>query len=392
MKKKIVTCSTIALCIVSLLYLSVLAGAVNSYCAAGPYGSSTSPTRKSSIDYAHTNLDDFYTSSYDQHKKEKYGVEKGDFLMDFQKYQPQHFLFFGDGIKNGNGRFGQIIKTHTDSHFPDERIWASNWGWWFGLHNDEKNINYYSPAPFSVIFYQSCGSFRQADSPNHMSANANDIGGFIFIGMWGNKATNGDGMRMIEGYFEKITDGKKSYRDAYKGGKAEMGKDRIKRAHPRFWCKSVGGMWHSPRYDIYTNIDSTHKDTSSSDIISKGNSKSLLYSRNFKGTTNGAYVVFHGFLNSDETDLNAQGSITIQIKRWNGSNWVLISTRSTTTWNVKNHDYDDTYYGGSDICSVYIRPSDITDYLLITASFNSNDQNTDEIQINRMELMEIGSK
>ena len=354
--------------------------AVNSFCVTSPSYTNGHNNQKAAIDEAHDELNDFYTEG--EHQKANTGRTKANTLMTIQKYQPQNYIFCGHGCVDSNSKEGgRTISSgigNNGEYLSAQAIMQIT-------KNAHKSGLEYSKAPLSVILYMACSSADdQSNKDNFCDAFMTNMSAWMYIGMK-SSLDLGDAKRFIFDYSDKITDGKRSYKRAME----ESVDFTFSFFELNYWYKIGGDLDHNARDDKYRSIDRV--EDHEGETIENGGYKYMTYNRNFEGTTNGGYFVFHGVLDNDPEDDEIKADITISIYRGTESADVLVST--DTYYGLMNNNYPGcTIYGGSDICTRMIPASTMntvsTSYLKIIVKFERG--TAESIYIDRFELMEVG--
>lgn len=390
-----ISTTSLAIAMISIFILSTFVSAVNSFSFTGPDDDGGFNVYfKGGAKHANDELNDYYNGEYDHFRKDINGLNPWKCIKEFQYYQPQWYVFTGHGVKNVQGEFGQEVRVR--SNMPDTLDAA----WWSlpnsGIQNDEKNTYAYPPGPFSTIIYYSCKSGVFDAWPDTIyKAAAGELGAWIFIGNLG-KPSAIQCKEFIHQFTDRCTDGTKSYRDAFKSAKNKIGTKGVNQGKPYMMGRSGWEYGHTTRYDKYRTLNHAHS-ADTDEVIDKGDSASVIFYRRKQFNTNGAFVVFHGIVNDDLSDTTNIGEIEMNIQYWSSgfNKWVNIQTRHTTVWDIKNHGTA-PHMGGSDICSVYVNRQDLLfrvtnyGYLKATVTFTSNDPETDDLRITRLEVMEMG--
>ncbi len=374
--------------LVVLLLLAVVApavDAVNSICTTGDYDEEKHSTHKKAINYAKDKINDFYNTNGQVHEDFPNGIEADKFLMHFQKYQPQTVIISSHG-KSG----AYIYLGHDDREYITPGYIMNNI-----YHGDGDNPGWqHAAAPFSAIVSASCDSAKDRDGAyDFMDAFSGHLYAWIFIGSpKANLVINH--REFIEEYSYEITYGKSSYKRAWEEGvKAVTCWDSNVFKMRIVYQKDCTDKDHDSWYDKYRSI---YRNENAGCTLTYEDKLELSFTRSFPYTSNGGYIVFHGVINNDETDWTSTAKIKIQVYRKINNIWTEV-TAYTSTWDpISNHDSLawSRYYGGSDICSVYLTPSFLTNTIgtgeILFKVSNLNDGESDSIYVDRFEFMEIG--
>ena len=288
-----------------------------------------------------------------------------------------------------NNRYGiYSLITATDN-------W---WGDSTGPHHPEENqvtgekSGYceHPALPMSAVLLMcpESGYTEQDDVNNEYNANAfmDWARAWVFIGML-NEARTKYVRRFIETYADRVTDYKYSYERAVDiANEKANGKCEIT-LHG--WGTTNTPFEHITFEDKYRNIDRVIYDELHEKIYEEEN-KNLEYERDFSGDSNGAYCVFHCWVDGDMTDTSTEADLLIEIftKEDGDAHWG--DSISSDGFDVTNQYYVDEY-GGSQICTVYIPVSELEAADTIRAKITHEQGSEAEyVTIQRFEIMEIG--
>ena len=372
-----------ALIMVYIMIMATTVNAVNSFCVTGDENEKYHDQTKKTIKKANNELNDYFTNYGQLHIKDTNGRTRAVTIMTLQHDQPQNYIYSGHGYHTGEGIKGTIIGVGESSR---EYLYASQ----LQEHIKAGNCLHTPAAPFSVYTFMACWTWKDPEGEiTFRDVIMDDLSAWMYIGIT-NYAHFWDMYNFIEAYTDKITDGKKSYKRA------------VEESRPWFtwrWGIGIGysywdggyGLDHASHHDKYRYID--RDEDHEEETLNKGSTKTLYYYRNFNGDTNGAYVVFHGYLDSDIYDTAVNANIRMKIYKHVGGQYYLFS--NILYEDIYNRDCtlgSTTAYGGSDIISCYIYANTMknigSDHIKIEVKFESGSAN--DIYINRFEIMEIG--
>jgi len=374
----------LAVIMVGIMYLGMSASAVNSFACTGPSDEDHHGALRGAVNDAIGELNDYYTGSGQLHVRDTNGRMVSEIIMWYQRFQPQHLILVAHG-QNGRYMSMGISADHESMH-------ADYWYAVDGIKTSNKDSLYHPGAPLGMVILGSCKSGVTSDPVNFKKAFHDEMHAWVFTGMR-NKPHVWDVRKFIKVYSDEISDGKKSYKRAIElGVKATW----VKQFQVKAWGWSGGYLHHSSLNDKYRKIDRT-EGSEGQTLDKNGNAISFIYDRSFSGTSNGAYVVFHGICDNDIEDTTLTARIQINLYKKVNNVWTLISPFGSTTFDVQNRvcTQESIAYGGTDICSVYVRWTvlkyQVTNSgdLKVEVKFLNWGTATD-VLIDRFEIMEIG--